>query len=245
MSSAPTPTGPSAQAAMSSANIEDIVIKNRLLFDPRQMRKALKRFLALGLGESIDMAVRKEASADFLSELDILQVAMGKFHLIEDMTVRESAHFEQERLRIETEIAEANADIERLKEELVDAQTRKQNKIEYEAIAKEVHKLPSREHTENLVKNTLEEIEQLEVERAGINGLKDHRMKHLMNMVASIHEFQDIFKGASGFFDDAGATGASFSRKGYHSEEEGAYGADNDEDEEGAIQEEPDAMDTS
>ncbi|KAJ8323759.1 hypothetical protein QVD99_007078 [Batrachochytrium dendrobatidis] len=231
---------------VSAANSEDIIIKNRLLFDPRTMKKSLKKFLAIGFGEHMDESLRKELLEEFLADLDSTQVFIERNNLVDDMTVRESVHFEQERLRIETEIADAQADIERLKEELIQAQVVRQNKIEYEAISKEIHKLPSREHTEKQINNTLEEIEQAGIEKIEIEEAKQLRIKHFMSVVAAIYEFQAMFNVSSETVEETKNTGR-FGRNNpdVDNEEEGAYSAEAEEDEEGAIPEDSNAMDTS
>ncbi|XJO77152.1 hypothetical protein BDV3_001771 [Batrachochytrium dendrobatidis] len=246
---------------VSAANSEDIIIKNRLLFDPRTMKKSLKKFLAIGFGEHMDeslqvtilaslenlkIQLRKELLEEFLADLDSTQVFIERNNLVDDMTVRESVHFEQERLRIETEIADAQADIERLKEELIQAQVVRQNKIEYEAISKEIHKLPSREHTEKQINNTLEEIEQAGIEKIEIEEAKQLRIKHFMSVVAAIYEFQAMFNVSSETVEETKNTGR-FGRNNpdVDNEEEGAYSAEAEEDEEGAIPEDSNAMDTS
>ncbi|KAL5038047.1 hypothetical protein RTP6_005402 [Batrachochytrium dendrobatidis] len=223
---------------VSAANSEDIIIKNRLLFDPRTMKKSLKKFLAIGFGEHMDESLRKELLEEFLADLDSTQVFIERNNLVDDMTVRESVHFEQERLRIETEIADAQADIERLKEELIQAQVVRQNKIEYEAISKEIHKLPSREHTEKQINNTLEEIEQAGIEKIEIEEAKQLRIKHFMSVVAAIYEFQAMFNVSSETVEETKNTGR-FGRNNpdVDNEEEGAYSAEAEEDEEGAIPE--------
>ncbi|OAJ43116.1 hypothetical protein BDEG_26499 [Batrachochytrium dendrobatidis JEL423] len=189
---------------------------------------------------------RKELLEEFLADLDSTQVFIERNNLVDDMTVRESVHFEQERLRIETEIADAQADIERLKEELIQAQVVRQNKIEYEAISKEIHKLPSREHTEKQINNTLEEIEQAGIEKIEIEEAKQLRIKHFMSVVAAIYEFQAMFNVSSETVEETKNTGR-FGRNNpdVDNEEEGAYSAEAEEDEEGAIPEDSNAMDTS
>ncbi|KAJ1339558.1 hypothetical protein BSLG_005805 [Batrachochytrium salamandrivorans] len=131
--------------------------------------------------ENLKIQLRKELLEEFLADLDSTQVFIERNNLVDDMTVRESVHFEQERLRIETEIADAQADIERLKEELIQAQVQ--------------------------INNTLEEIKQAGIEKIEIEEAKQLRIKHFMSVVAAIYEFQAMFNVSSETVEETKNTG--------------------------------------
>ncbi|KAL2916291.1 hypothetical protein HK105_204047 [Polyrhizophydium stewartii] len=176
--------------------IPDEVFHTRILFDSKLRRAAYKRFVALVSTSASPQPVRQEALEAFLLELDTLHNFMNRQLMIHETADREAQHFDAERARIEEQIAEARSDIERLKAELAQAQIRKQQKIEYDAVAREILKLPSRDESERAIAETLAEITQVDKERESILESKAMRIKQLTSVVASIHELQSSAKAA-------------------------------------------------
>ncbi|KAI8930387.1 Tho complex subunit 7-domain-containing protein [Entophlyctis helioformis] len=224
----------SPQAA---AQLEAMVIRNRVLNEPlsKQLQATIKRFAILA-EKPADSDRLKLAYERVMTDLASLQVTMFKQQLVLDMADREAIYFTEERQRIEAEIQESQAGIVQLKEDLVQAEIRKQNRMEYDAIAKEIVKVESREETEKNIKDVLEEIEQLHAEKQSIAAAKQMRVKYFASIVATMQELQTVLQ-ESGNGDDVMFIPAADEGKG-----SAAAATEEADEEEGAID---DVMDTS
>ncbi|KAJ3053039.1 THO complex subunit 7 [Rhizophlyctis rosea] len=125
---------------------EEVILRNRIIFDTRSLRKCYRRFLT----QSVDHLSQSDlttAYEQFLVDLRMVQTNLEKHQLAYEMYLRETAIYKDECNRIEREIDEAKADIITLKGDLEQAQLRRKNKLEYDDLAKQINKHSTRRDT--------------------------------------------------------------------------------------------------
>jgi phage shock protein A len=107
---------------------EDYTIKNRLLLDTRLLKRLAK------------YKMHEQASV----ELAQVQLVLRKLEMTDRMIERELEQFNNQLLKKRQDIAQTIDEIEQLKQDLQAAQTEREHWIEYDAIAKQCEKYPSR-----------------------------------------------------------------------------------------------------
>ncbi|KAJ3114136.1 hypothetical protein HDU96_002517 [Phlyctochytrium bullatum] len=191
----------------------DTVIKNRLLFDTRPLKKALRRFNTYKavLEAKKDEASRRLALETFLLDFEAMEHALLKHQLIHEMNLREQDNYREEQRKIEQETEERKVEIEGLKQLLEEEERLKKNRMEYDEITKKINELPSRQQSMEYVfpsavfiEPTLtpfpprsnaaklrKEIADLEEEKHRLHLAKDHRRTLFHALLASIQTLRD------------------------------------------------------
>ncbi|KAG0346447.1 THO complex subunit 7 [Podila humilis] len=96
-----------------------------------------------------------------LLEMSQLQLLLAKSKLVFDMAERERTHYDFEKQQIEDHILESQAELDELEQDLVEARKIRANKIEYDELAVEVLRYPSRESSQQSIDNLNQEIKEL------------------------------------------------------------------------------------
>ncbi|KAJ3292853.1 THO complex subunit 7 [Borealophlyctis nickersoniae] len=127
----------------------------------------------------------------FLVDLSHLETGLVKHQSIHEMNQRELQHYEIESRKIEEEIEQARNDIESLKGALEIAQIQRQNKLEYDDVARHINRLPSRAASEKNAESLGAEIQALREELRSLDSEYHLRRKQLLTIVTAVHEMQD------------------------------------------------------
>ncbi|KAI8803710.1 Tho complex subunit 7-domain-containing protein [Cladochytrium replicatum] len=168
---------------------DELIIRARLQVEVRPLRKCIRRYHTLVYALSQpqpDLDYARQLYASFLVDLEQFELTLGKFKGGENACRREIEYYGLERTRIAREVQEASEDIVRLKAELENAQRRRQNRIEYDALAKEINVVPSRQTSLDNIERLRDEIERLKQQQREHGGAVELRRKHLLAFVTGV-----------------------------------------------------------
>ncbi|KAI8813176.1 Tho complex subunit 7-domain-containing protein [Cladochytrium replicatum] len=168
---------------------DELIIRSRLQVEVRPLRKCIRRYHTLVYALSQpqpDLDYARQLYAAFLVDLEQFELTLGKFKGGEISCRREIGYYELERSRIASEVQDASEDIIRLKAELENAQRRRQNRIEYDALAKEINAIPSRQTSLDNIERLRGEIERLKQQQREHGGAVELRRKHLLAFVTGV-----------------------------------------------------------
>ncbi|GAA6064713.1 hypothetical protein JCM10212_000827 [Sporobolomyces blumeae] len=121
-----------------------LLAEHRAQSDTKQLKKAIKEFYAL-LRPDVTGDHLEANHATFNITLDNLDHHLAKSRRIRDVTQFEVDHYQAEQAAIEKSSRETRVRIEALSNRLVEAQQERARRIEYDALAKTIAKLPDRE----------------------------------------------------------------------------------------------------
>ncbi|KAI9097057.1 hypothetical protein DFS34DRAFT_133578 [Phlyctochytrium arcticum] len=164
----------------------EIITRNRLLIDHRPLKTCFRRYVS-------QVLAARDAERSYLqSDLRGLENGYKKHQLVHDMNEREVVRYVKEQERIEEEILQGQGDIGGLKEKLAEAQKIRANKLEYDIVAHKINALPTRSRSIENAGKLKAKIEKLKVETKALRAKREVRKKHLLSIVAAIHELQNI-----------------------------------------------------
>ncbi|KAI8819175.1 uncharacterized protein EV422DRAFT_535386 [Fimicolochytrium jonesii] len=215
-----------------AAVTEDSIVKNRLLFDNRQLKKCIRRYILQGASG------KENDSTLFLGDLAQLEVGLQKHQLIHDMTEKEIRRYDEAKEQIALDIEQRTKDLAILKEQLIEAQRIRANKLQYDALAEKILGFPRRGKSIETAAKLKVKIEKTINETETVRQKQELRRKQLLTLVTAIHEIQDAIA------DDRQADEARNLEESYA--EEPPTPPQEEEEEEGMLMEEEgkDAMDT-
>ncbi|KAG0031829.1 THO complex subunit 7 [Podila clonocystis] len=173
-------------------NNTDNIIKTRLSVNERPVRRLIAK-----LNKWADTLVRggeDECESGFKGlQLDItqLQLILAKSKLVFDMAERERINYDQEQQQIEASIIASQAELEKLDKDLVEAKKIRANKIEYDELAVQVLRYPSRESSQNSIESLQQEIQELEVEGQAQIDKMSHRREQFFTALENLKAIQE------------------------------------------------------
>ena len=144
---------------MASVASEESAVRSRLLFDgdgtgeERRINVLYKHFIKWCSAPPATAAAASEANkpdedvkmhAKLTSYLMQAEWSDAKSKLVQEMNNKEAVNYEQLLEKIQSKITEAEADILEAKKELEQARLIRRNRMEYDAMAKQISKYPSR-----------------------------------------------------------------------------------------------------
>ncbi|KAI8851429.1 Tho complex subunit 7-domain-containing protein [Chytridium lagenaria] len=173
---------------------EETIIKNRLLFDTRTLKKVLKRYYAYKatIETNQDEQSRQTSLNQLIIDFESLEYNLLKHQFIHDMNQREQTNYQEEQNRIEQEIADARQDIEKLKVQLDDEQRAKKNRIMYDEVARKINELPSRQQSLENSESLASQIDSLKTEKDRLAKSQSHRRTLFRSVLASLQNLRDI-----------------------------------------------------
>lgn len=127
----------------------------------------------------------------FLLEVSQFQLGLSRTKLITEMAERERLHYEQDQQQIEENIAKSEEELQVLVHKLKEAKQERANKIEYDELAVEVTKLPSRELSQDTISNLKAEILELEQEAYQQSQVMDLRKKQFFTALLCLQSIQE------------------------------------------------------
>ncbi|KAI9193406.1 Tho complex subunit 7-domain-containing protein [Polychytrium aggregatum] len=174
---------------------EEKIIQNRLLMDPavKAVKKCLRQFHATvaALNQHRSSAESQLAMESFLVALSGLETSILKHQLLHDMNLRETSHYIEDQQRIEREIVNAREDIESLKLELVEAQRQRNNRLEYDAKAREIQQYESRARKSKKIDVLKAEISKFEAEQRAHKTSMEFRKRQIQAALNTLHTIQE------------------------------------------------------
>ncbi|KAG0031283.1 THO complex subunit 7 [Podila clonocystis] len=171
---------------------DDNIIKTRLSVNERPVRRLIAK-----LNKWADTLVKggeDDCENGFKGlQLDItqLQLILAKSKLVFDMAERERINYDQEQQQIEASIIASQAELEKLDKDLVEAKKIRANKIEYDELAVQVLRYPSRESSQNSIESLQQEIQELEVEGQAQIDKMAHRREQFFIALENLKAIQE------------------------------------------------------
>lgn len=107
------------------------------------------------------------------------------------MAERERINYDQEQQHIEASIISSQAELERLDQDLVEAKKIRANKIEYDELAVQVLRYPSRESSQNTIESLQQEIQELELEGQAQIDKMAHRREQFFTALENLKAIQE------------------------------------------------------
>ncbi|SJX60922.1 uncharacterized protein SRS1_12148 [Sporisorium reilianum f. sp. reilianum] len=143
---------------------QESIIKQRMQVDERTLRRLVKK-LALLLS-SKDAESVCSARLSFKADLEALRIQLLRLSSTAHGTCRvEIASYAQELSEIEAEQHETQGRIDALKQKLQDVRRERKNKLEYDVVAGEIVKLPTRMELEASLARLGEQLQGVKAER--------------------------------------------------------------------------------
>ncbi|KAG0248116.1 THO complex subunit 7 [Mortierella polycephala] len=171
---------------------EEAVIRTRLSINERPLRRLSNRFLkwtgslTTATDEDIDDGLQT-----LLLEVSHFELTLSKSKLVADMAERERQHYDQEQQEINESIVKSQGELEDLARELEEAKQERTNKIEYDQLAAEVSKFPSRESSQASIADLKAEILELEKEAVQQSMMMELRKKQFFTALLCLQSIQE------------------------------------------------------
>ncbi|KAG0204237.1 THO complex subunit 7 [Mortierella sp. GBA30] len=126
-----------------------------------------------------------------LLDISQFELSLSKSKLVTDMAERERLHYDREQREIEESIIRSQEELEILARELEDAKQERANKIEYDQLAAEVSKFPSRESSHESIVALQAEIQELEKEAVQQSLVMELRKKQFFAALLCLQSIQE------------------------------------------------------
>ncbi|WCJ27780.1 Tho complex subunit 7/Mft1p [Euphorbia peplus] len=179
---------------------DDIIIKHRLLTRTTTTRgepplkKLQKKFTSFVVEVEKDEDNYNDClrlSKAFLQELSTFEIPLLKSKAVIDANLREKENFNELNDEINSQIAQAQSDIEDLKKQLEESKIERKHKEECEAIRKLIAMQPPRSETQKIIQNLEKEISGLEAENTAASRLLELRKKQFALLLHVVDELQN------------------------------------------------------
>lgn len=182
---------------------DDVIIKHRLLTRTTTTRgepplkKLQKKFTSFVLeiekdGDNYNDCAR--LSKAFLQELATFEIPLLKSKAVSEANIREKENFNDLKNEINSQIVQAQADIEDLKKQLEESKIERQHKEECEAIRKLIATQPPRSETQKTITDLEKEIAALEAENTSGSRLLELRKKQFALLLHVVDELQNTIE---------------------------------------------------
>ncbi|KAF8936474.1 Tho complex subunit 7-domain-containing protein [Dissophora ornata] len=171
---------------------DEQIIRARLSINERPLRRLISRFYKWST--SLSTATPEEIEdglQTFLLEVSQFQVGLSRSKLIAEMAEREHHHYDKEQHIIEENIKVSEEELKVLAVRLEEAKQERANKIQYDIIAAEVSKFPSRESNQQSIADLKAEILELEKEAVQQSEAMDKRKKQFFTALMCLQSIQE------------------------------------------------------
>lgn len=167
---------------------QEHAIKQRMLVDERSLRRLVKK-LTLLLA-SADAESVSSSRISFKADLESLRLQLLRLSSIAHTTSAvEISSYTSELVEIESEQQRTQERIQALKRRLEDVRRERKNKLEYDVVAGEIVKLPTRSELEQSLGRLGEQLEGVRAERGKYRDLStngDGRMGEVIGMLQEL-----------------------------------------------------------
>ncbi|KAF2323837.1 hypothetical protein GH714_000341 [Hevea brasiliensis] len=179
---------------------DDVIIKHRLLTRTTTTRgepplkKLQKKFTSFVVEIEKDEDNYNDClrlSKAFLQELSTFEIPLLKSKAVIDSNRREKENFNELMDEINSQISQAQSDIEDLKKQLEASKIERQHKEECEAIRKLIAMQPPRSETQKIIQDLEKEIAALEAENTAGSRLLELRKKQFALLLHVVDELQN------------------------------------------------------
>ena len=162
----------------------ELCAKNKVYTDTRPIKRVLRKYSNLKYQDLASLEA-------FKLELDNFTTLIEKHHLVLKWSKVQESQYEQEVFVKEQEIEKANQEILRLKQVLNEAQRIKSQKIEYDAIAKQIKKYSPRDKSIKAREKLHNDIKKLKTQIEFIFNAKLTRQEKIKELSLKLHLIQD------------------------------------------------------
>jgi THO complex subunit 7 len=171
--------------------INDAIV-SRLLHNEGPLNSCLEKFITFSdiILDGEDAEQSTTVFNELVRELEQYQYSHERTSLISAACLREAKNYQKSFGETENEINVVKQDIVSLKQELEKQKVIRKNKEEYDAIAKLINELPSRETLQKELDKVSKELSLIESESAVVNSKLDLRTKQFQLLLYSINELE-------------------------------------------------------
>ncbi|KXS09553.1 hypothetical protein M427DRAFT_63848 [Gonapodya prolifera JEL478] len=207
---------------------------------PRILAKATARFFTKLADPAFDPDTDHTLLL-LLDEIDQMEALATKSRLAHKAAVREIASYHRAEADVASQIDTARTDVHILNSRLIAARQERRNRLEYDAVARQVLKLPSRGEIEGQTAVIQTNLSQLDADLRALHDAWDTRRKQFHHFLLAGYELAE--GGPGGGLNAGGAeAGAGAGVGGQGQGQVGQEGQETQEEEEGRVVEDDVAM---
>eukprot|EP00658_Telonema_sp_P-2_P084968 TRINITY_DN9572_c0_g2_i2.p1 TRINITY_DN9572_c0_g2~~TRINITY_DN9572_c0_g2_i2.p1 ORF type:complete len:212 (+),score=78.94 TRINITY_DN9572_c0_g2_i2:176-811(+) len=171
---------------------EEEILRQRLLTKEVHFKKCFRRYVSLRAAvDAKDAQQCKDTCHELRKELEFWDLSVGKAAIVAECNSKEVAEYSTLLGQIEKSIEDAKGEIGQLKEQLATEKRIRQNKEEYENIARLIHEFPARAETEKELSSLNEEISRLGEEQDALSSKMDMRSKQFYLLLHTVQDLQN------------------------------------------------------
>merc|ERR1711865_64308 len=171
---------------------EDEVLRQRLIVKETTFKKCFKRFVSLRSAiANEDLELCKEIGRDLVKDIEFWDLALGKAAVVSECNAREVQEYATLLNQIGESIEQAQGEVEDLKRQLNVERVARQNKEEYETIARLINEFPARDQLEEDLGMLNNDINRLEQEGAAVAKKMDLRGKQFHLLLHTVQDLQN------------------------------------------------------
>ncbi|RKP07376.1 Tho complex subunit 7-domain-containing protein [Thamnocephalis sphaerospora] len=184
------------------ATIDPAIVLNRLVADERLLRRLLKHYLEFDKltqqtagsvdheMQSKDPAIRQQqihaCYLQLICELEQFRLFAARQRLQHEANVEEGQRYGQDVINIAQNTHEVGEQVEKLKEQLEEARRERERKLEYDRLAAEINKLPTRAASHRSITQLQEEIRELGNNQTKHEDRVELRRTHMRQVLEAI-----------------------------------------------------------
>jgi len=168
---------------------EEQNIRNRLVIEERPLKRIIKKFnTLLGQYKSASREEWNSSLESLLIMIETLEINLHRSKQIYEMNDKEVREYKLKTENIEKRIIEGKIEIEELKKQLDLSKEERKNKLEYDEMARNINKYPSRSQIEKHMETLNKQIEMLEKEHSYYEETINLRKKQFHTLLVSADE---------------------------------------------------------
>ena len=177
---------------------DEEVIRRRLMIDgdgtgdDRRLNMFLKNLTKWAMSDDVSSSDRYLTHERLLSQLSQCEFSIAKSQLGWKMNETELENYETLYKQIDTGTEAVKAEIVKAKEELSAAKQVRQNRMEYDALARVIGQQPDRQQTEARLAQLRAQLQALQNTQGDLEAKLEMRRKQFHVLVTSIHQLQRL-----------------------------------------------------
>ncbi len=184
-------SGSSSTRQPLSGEQQEQVIKQRMQVDERSLRRLVKKLTLLLSARDAESVA--SARLSFQADLEAFSLQLLRLSSIARTTSQvEIESYSQELREIQEEEHKTQSRIEALKRKLNDVRRERKNKLEYDVVASEVVKLPTRGELEEGMGRLEEGLGEVRGEKGKYAGLAEGAAERMAELVKGLAELREL-----------------------------------------------------
>ncbi|XP_043223170.1 THO complex subunit 7 homolog [Amphibalanus amphitrite] len=177
---------------------DEEVIRRRLMIDgdgtgdDRRLNMFLKNLTKWAMSDDVSGADGSLTHERLMYQLSQCEFSIAKSQLCCRMNETELKNYETLYKQIDSSTEAVKAEIVKAKEELNAAKQIRQNRMEYDALAKVIAQQPDRQQTEARLAQLRADLESLQSTQGELDDKLEMRRKQFHVLISSIHQLQQL-----------------------------------------------------